>query len=59
MKLEIELEDPQICDGCSCKTGNWCHHYSIYNLTKKRVKVNKLYYFSYVRPEKCIKENGL
>ena len=61
MKLEIKLKDPKYCDGCSCLGGfltAGCGHYDKW-LGRLKYRYGKYKNKTVIRPQKCIKENGL
>lgn len=58
MNLKITLKDPKYCRGCSCLTfiywmKPFCQHYEMELQREGSLKTG-----NYIRPQKCIEENG-
>lgn len=52
MNIPIKLADPKYCDGCPCLHTEWenCQYYAIALFNKFKGR--------FIRPQKCIEENG-
>ena len=62
MKLEIKLKDPKYCDGCPCLDDEYdtCDFHKLHlEIDTRDLKSDiKETMFYYIRPQKCIEENG-
>ena len=54
MNLKINLKDPKYCDGCPCEYDGGCAYMN--DIGYLEMAKDKHHY--YIRPTRCIEENG-
>lgn len=59
MNIEIKLVRPKYCDDCPHLIKGQCVYYLIYPNTQYEGNISNFRLKGYVRPQKCIKENGV
>ena len=67
MKIEIKLDNPKYCNGCPCfvreetsimPLKKLCNLYGLH-FTYIHIKPKYTGHYQFIRPKKCIKENGV